>query len=179
MTYEILGIRPLLIDKMIHLRSDSVRITTAWLRWLRAVLKLLLHCGCNLKLLLHHDCNLKQRAGLPRHPHISGCRDCGFATNSAVKPSPQGHGRERQRRTGWLAGRAARKRTQAGQPVTINDDEGQKRTMDSWMRIVGLCSFMPNSQIFNNRSGRCAMSRHAANWRQGCRIGIDHRVSGP
>lgn len=37
-----------------------------------------------------------------------------------------------------LAGRTAHKRTHAGQPVTVNDDEGQKRTMDSWMRIMGL-----------------------------------------
>jgi hypothetical protein len=49
LTYEKLGIRPLLrqndsIPK--ELRTDSYGIAT---RWLRAVPKLLLHCGCNLK----------------------------------------------------------------------------------------------------------------------------------
>ena len=121
---------------MIHLRSDSVRITTAWLRAGYALAtrctKAITLLWLQPKLLLYHSCNLKQRTGLPRHPHISGCRECDFATNSSVISNPQSHGRERQRRTGWLAGWLA------GQPVAINDDKGQKRTMDSWMRIVGL-----------------------------------------
>jgi hypothetical protein len=61
LTYEKLGIRPLLIDKLNNApisRSRSfMQIATALLRagyalatrWLRAVLKLLLHRVCNLK----------------------------------------------------------------------------------------------------------------------------------
>ena len=64
LTYEILGIRPLLIDELNNdsitrsrkLRTDSSGIAT---RWLRAVLKLLLHCGCNL-----HE----EKAGSPGLP---------------------------------------------------------------------------------------------------------------
>ena len=64
LTYEILGIRPLLIDELNNdsitrsreLRTDGSGIAT---RWLRAVLKLLLHRGCN-----HHE----EKAGSPGLP---------------------------------------------------------------------------------------------------------------
>ena len=66
LTYEILGIRPLLIDELNNdsitrsrkLRRDSSGIAT---RWLRAVLMLLLHCGCN----PHEE---KEKAGSPGPP---------------------------------------------------------------------------------------------------------------
>ena len=64
LTYEILGIRPLLMDELNNdsitrsrkLRTDSSGIAT---RWLRAVLKSLLHRGCN-----HHE----EKAGSPGLP---------------------------------------------------------------------------------------------------------------
>ena len=66
LTYEILGIRPLLMDELNNdsitrsrkLRTDSSGIAT---RWLRTVLMLLLHRGCN----LHEE---KEKAGSPGLP---------------------------------------------------------------------------------------------------------------
>ena len=47
--YEIMGIRPLLIDNLNRLKSNSISESRIATRWLRAVLKLLLHRGCNPK----------------------------------------------------------------------------------------------------------------------------------
>ena len=68
LTYEILGIRPLLMDELNNdsitrsrkLRTDSSGIAK---RWLRAVLMLLLHCGCNL-----HEEKEEEKAGSPGLP---------------------------------------------------------------------------------------------------------------